>query len=127
MLSFLTIAGLVIAVIVFLNLLSAQNTLRGKGSVARGFGGGKKEKESGPDRVSNVRRFLETPLPEGVSRPRICPVCGSALEQDDFLYAALEPEPESGRKRQAQIYGCRYCLSGDEFYAKKRELSAIDP
>jgi len=58
-----------------------------------------------PSRVFNSK--WNSPGP----RPRICPICGTYLTKNDYLYAAMGPEPgeQSLRKRQVKIYGCPYC------------------
>lgn len=42
-------------------------------------------------------------------RIRLCPVCGTFLRKDEFLYAAISTYTNSEGKKQAQIYGCKYC------------------
>ena len=94
------ILGIGIAVTIFLNLLSAKDSLKKTQ---------KKEKPEGPEILDAKKVFqMKTDRP----RPRICPVCGTLLNQDEYLIAAIEPERE-GQKRQAHIYGCKYCFTTD--------------
>ena len=121
MLFLLSLAGLGIAVVVFLNMLSASQ----KG----GTSGGKDSSNSSedPPRV-NVKKMLKAAAQDtNFPRPRICPVCGTVLAQHEYLTAALEPEPTGGGKRQAQIYGCRYCYLTEGVNLKSQELSQIEP
>jgi cytidyltransferase-like protein len=46
---------------------------------------------------------------KAAERPRICPVCGTPLSQDEYLIAAIFPDLGPNQKRQAHIYGCRHC------------------
>jgi len=36
-------------------------------------------------------------------------MCGAMLRKDEFLYAAISAHVNSEGKKQAQIYGCKYC------------------
>jgi hypothetical protein len=49
---------------------------------------------------------------DGIPRPRICPACGSALKQNEFLYASIDDNVPQGTKKPVHIYGCRYCYLG---------------
>lgn len=118
MLTLVSIVGLALAVIVFLNMLSPPQT-----------GQKKKETHNGhdpenPPRLDN-RKVLRTE--PNVPRPRICPVCGTVLGQEDYLFAALEPEPSTQRKRQAHIYGCRFCVATDGVNLSREKISQIEP
>jgi hypothetical protein len=122
MLTFVTIVGLALAVIVFLNLLQAGNSgaARTKSNEPPGIN---------PRMIARTRKVWEE-HPE-ILRPRICPLCGTMLEQNEYLLAALEPEnpQRKGQKRQAQIYGCPYCVTTDgvnKTKAPERELSELD-
>lgn len=118
MLTLLTIAGLALAIIVFLHLLSAgQRATNQKNSEL--------SRNDPPPRV-NPRGYLNTPSEPGRPRSRVCPLCGTVLTQEDYLFAAISPEPENGGKRQAQIYGCRYCFVLEERADIKRaEINSI--
>ena len=69
--------------------------------------------KAGKDRMNPMMVF-KGEWKEPIPRPRICPICGTFLDKEDFLYAAMEAELPSAskRKRQARIYGCPYCYSG---------------
>ncbi|EPG73989.1 hypothetical protein LEP1GSC058_3065 [Leptospira fainei serovar Hurstbridge str. BUT 6] len=61
-------------------------------------------------------------------RPRICPVCGRLLEKHEYLYAVLFEPASPGVKRQARIYGCRYCYLGlDDSSPVKEEIGKDSP
>ncbi len=53
---------------------------------------------------------------------RLCPICRTALSNNECLICAMEPEvqnlsiqtqqsPEKNKKRQVHIYGCKYCFT----------------
>lgn len=54
----------------------------------------------------NVARALNMKASE---RPRLCPVCGTLLTQEEYLIAAIFPDLGPTQKRQAHIYGCPHC------------------
>jgi hypothetical protein len=68
-----------------------------------------------PKKVFN--RSWDTP------KPRICPMCGSFLNQDEYLFASISP-PVAGGKKQAHIYGCRYCFVGVSRVSEQTESIA---
>lgn len=113
----LTIAGFLIAVIVFLNMLSAGDS-KGK-SPNRSTGDGL------PPRLDNGKVLRQKE--EAGPRPRICPVCGTMLSQDDYLIAAMEPDPGAGKKRRAQIYGCPFCYTTGGVNLESRVLEKVEP
>jgi len=115
MMLFLTIVGIGLALLVFLKSMQVGDTTLSKSA---------KFDETNPP-VLNARKVLT--MPSGEMRPRVCPVCGTVLSQTDYLIAALEPEPKTERKRQAHIYGCRYCVSSGGVNLKQRELTHIEP
>ncbi|MDH5657364.1 MAG: hypothetical protein OEZ34_15740 [Spirochaetia bacterium] len=104
------ILGLVVAVTIFLNLLSAKESLK------------KKEKKEKKDpEILDAKKVFQ--MKSDRPRPRICPVCGTLLNQDEYLLASIEPEKE-GQKRQAHIYGCKYCFTTD---GVNLQLSKMEP
>lgn len=116
MLTFVSIAALGIAVIVFLNFLS-QATPEGKTN--KGYD------RDNPPRLNARRVFEAEPEPDR-PRPRICPICGTLLDQTEYLMASIEPE-RPGRKRQAHIYGCRYCFTTEGVNLEKRpKIKQVD-
>lgn len=96
MLTFVTIAALALALIVFLNALNLPTSAGAKKSPAN------IEKPVTLDTARILRM-------KAAERPRICPVCGTPLSQDEYLIAAIFPDPGPNQKRQAHIYGCRHC------------------
>jgi len=120
MMTLLTMAGFLIAVVVFLNLLTAsESTKKANQSVYS---------RSNPPRLDNGKVLRQTE--ESGPRPRICPVCGTMLSQEDYLIAAMEPDPGAGKKRRAQIYGCPFCYTtgGVNLHQNKElEMEKIEP
>ncbi|MCB1139211.1 MAG: hypothetical protein KDK23_10670 [Leptospiraceae bacterium] len=121
MLTLVAVAGLCLAVIVFLNMLSPSALQPAGGELHKKRSGSNNED---PPRL-DAKRVLK--MEPGPQRPRICPVCGTLLGQTDYLFAALEPEPKTERKRQAHIYGCPYCLDQDGVVRKKKSTTEIEP
>ncbi|MCE9597721.1 MAG: hypothetical protein K8S54_07115 [Spirochaetia bacterium] len=92
MMTFVTLAALAAALIFFLNVI---NMPRGRSLPSK----------QEPPRL-NVARALSMKASE---RPRLCPVCGTLLNQEEYLIAAIFPDPGPNQKRQAHIYGCPHC------------------
>ncbi|MBW7856769.1 MAG: zinc ribbon domain-containing protein [Leptonema sp. (in: Bacteria)] len=116
MMAFLTVIGIGLALLIFLNGLNATDKTRTK----------KKAKSTEEPPILDAKKVLK--MPAGETRPRICPVCGTLLGPEDYLFAALEPEPKTDRKRQAHIYGCPYCVeNGGVNLKRSRELTQIEP
>ncbi len=130
MLTFISIAGFLIAVIIFLNLLQAGSPVKAGvtgSSVNSGFSGRMAHQErKGVPAGSGVAKVLREMKPD-VQRPRICPVCGTVLSQEDYLFAAMEPEPSTNRKRQVQIYGCPFCYDSDGVNLRKNRIETMEP
>lgn len=115
MMLFLTLVGVGLALILFLNGLQAADRVRAP----------KKKKAGEVPPVLDAKKVLK--MPAGEQRPRICPVCGTLLGPQDYLIAALEPEPKTERKRQAHIYGCPFCFETGGVNINRRQLSHIEP
>lgn len=47
-----------------------------------------------------------------IPRPRICPICGTALKKHEYLYASMDENVLPGEKKPVHIYGCKYCYLG---------------
>lgn len=124
MLTLVAVAGLCLAVIVFLNMLSPSVLQPASGAMQKKKSRSGNGKDEDPPRL-DAKRVLR--MEAGPTRPRICPVCGTLLAQTDYLYAALEPEPKTERKRQAHIYGCPYCLDQDGVVRNKKSIAEIEP
>lgn len=74
----------------------------------------------GKDRLDPRAVFQGEWKQKEVPRPRICPLCGTYLSREDYLFSQMGPEPPPGsaRKRQVHIYGCPYCFgsrAGQDF------------
>ena len=103
MVTFVTITGIVLTAAFFLYALSAvDNQSIDKKEKTR------REKESA-QRVGDPRKVYSKEWNPNVPRPRICPMCGAMLRKDEFLYAAISAYVNFEGKKQAQIYGCKYC------------------
>ena len=103
MVTFVTITAVLLTAAFFLYALSAVDNK----SLDQ------KEKER-KDRENNLkvgdpRKVYSKEWNPNVQRPRICPVCGAMLRKDEFLYAAISAHVNMEGKKQAQIYGCKYC------------------
>ncbi|TGL44560.1 hypothetical protein [Leptospira perdikensis] len=103
MVTFLTICGVLFTVAFFLYALSAVDNQSLD----------KKEKErlakEGNLRVGDPRKVYGKEKDPNMPRLRLCPVCGTVLNKNEFLYAAISTYTNSEGKKQAQIYGCKYC------------------
>ncbi|MCE9501633.1 MAG: hypothetical protein K8R21_14205 [Leptospira sp.] len=60
---------------------------------------------------------------KAVPRPRICPICGTALRKSEFLYAAVDEFVSTKQKKQVHIYGCRYCYLGQVDAAQSKAIT----
>ncbi|GBF51686.1 hypothetical protein LPTSP4_32240 [Leptospira ryugenii] len=103
MVTFVTIVGVVITAAFFLYALSAvdNQTLDQKEK--------KRQEKENQLRSADPKKVYSKEWNPDVPRPRICPVCGTFLRKDEFLYAAISAYVNSEGKKQAQIYGCKYC------------------
>ncbi len=101
MMTFVSLLGLGIAAIVFLNLLQAKDTVERIGKPS-------------PPRVKLDSQDAAD-LKDRARMRRICPVCRTGLATEEYLICAMEPEDSSSarRKRQVQIYGCVHCFATD--------------
>jgi len=113
MMSFISLVGFVVAIIIFLNLLSAQG---GKRPIAR---------KDGIERERYDIKKIAAMKEEDGPRPRVCPVCGTLLSQTEYLIASIDRERE-GVKRQAHIYGCPHCYATDGVNMSQ-QLSRMEP
>ncbi len=113
-LTLLSIAGIAIAVVVFLNLINA--------------GGHNAKVANAPDlpRV-NVRRHLQKTAETKHPRLRVCPLCGTVLDRTDYLFASFSEAPPSLGRRQAHIYGCRHCYATDGVNVGMGRMTGVDP
>ncbi|PJZ68353.1 hypothetical protein CH373_17490 [Leptospira perolatii] len=117
MIAFLTFAAALGAAALFFHALYAVDTKRlDKKS--------RKRKEEHDREYGDPRKVYGGNWDPNLPRPRICPVCGKYLDKHEYLYATVFEPPSPGIKRQARIYGCRYCYLGlDENSSKKEESS----
>ena len=71
-----------------------------------------REKKDDSFKGADPRKVFNRKWEDGVPRPRICPACGTALKQNEFLYASMDENVPPGAKKPVHIYGCRYCYLG---------------
>lgn len=106
MLQFLTIALVLGVAAFFLYALSAvDNRSIDKKEKSR-------EKRQREKDSMDPRKVYGKNWDPNLPKPRICPVCGKFLNKDEYLYASILEPASPGQKRQAHIYGCRYCYLG---------------
>lgn len=103
MVTFVTICGALFTIAFFLYALSAVDNK----SIDQ------KEKER-LNKEKNIRsgdpkKVYGKDWDPSLPKLRLCPVCGTVLRKDEFLYAAISSFTNSEGKKQAQIYGCKYC------------------
>ncbi|WP_411823946.1 hypothetical protein [Leptospira sp. 'Mane'] len=103
MVTFVTVCGILFTVGFFLYALSAvdNHSLDKKEKI-------RKAKDDS-FRGADPKKVYSKDWNPDVPRPRLCPVCGTMLRKDEFLYAAISSHINSEGKKQAQIYGCKYC------------------
>jgi hypothetical protein len=104
MMTLLSLAGLIIGVVIFLNLLQAKE------KVDR-IGKPEAPAASGASGAASVKGGSGR-LPAAPQR-RICPVCRTGLTQEEYLICAMDSDLGENRKRQVHIYGCRHCFLTD--------------
>ena len=106
MITFFTIVALFGTIAFFLYALSAyDNTKIDKSEI-------KREKENSSRTGEDPRKVFNEKWDKNIPRPRICPVCGVYLKKHEFLYASISDPVGNETKKQAHIYGCRYCYLG---------------
>ncbi|MDF3821920.1 hypothetical protein P3G55_18595 [Leptospira sp. 96542] len=104
--TFLTVVGVIFTISFFLYFLSAiDNKSLDKKEKER------LEREKNL-RVGDPKKVYSKDWDPNLPRLRLCPVCGTVLRKDEYLYAAISSFTNSEGKKQAQIYGCKYCYLG---------------
>ncbi len=71
-----------------------------------------REKKEEDFKGADPRKVYSKKWDPKVPRPRICPLCGTALKKHEYLYASMDENVLPGEKRPVHIYGCRYCYLG---------------
>jgi uncharacterized protein with PIN domain len=82
-----------------------------------------------PKTPESLQRAIKKTLKENQQkeiekRLRICPICGTILNQTDYLIAAFDEVKDPTKKRKVHIYGCPYCITNDGVLKTKGK---IDP
>jgi hypothetical protein len=98
-------AGIIIAIVVFIYLLSTYESGKEKVKQIRAARAPRPDPSVTPEALSVKSR------PGAAPGERLCPVCRSALSRYEALYAS-QVETRWGPK--IMIYGCRYCYKPDE-------------
>ncbi|WCL48877.1 hypothetical protein [Leptospira sp. GIMC2001] len=107
MITFLTLSAVLATVAFFLYMLSAYDNKNMDRSSSQ------REAEENKFRAADPKKIYSKEWDPNVQRPRICPACGTFLKKDEYLYAAISEYTNSEGKRQAHIYGCKYCYLGE--------------
>lgn len=102
MMTFITLLGFVVGILIFINLIHAKASLDG---IDLSLDEDKRKREARKGRASKV-------ICDAPSR-RICPVCRTGLTQEEYLLCAMQPDPGDGSRRQVHIYGCPHCYLSD--------------
>ena len=102
MMTFVTLLGFVIGILIFINLIHAKAHLDGMDLSLD------EDKQKRAHRKGKSHRVLAD-----APNRRICPVCRTGLTQDEYLLCAMQPDPGNGAKRQVHIYGCPHCFLSD--------------
>ncbi|MCS7204214.1 MAG: hypothetical protein NZ853_00790 [Leptospiraceae bacterium] len=113
---FVTIFGILISVLVILYFLDIVDKTKHRNIV-----------KNEPITSESLRRAINKTLKENQQKPtekrlRICPICGTILNKNDYLIAAFEPIDDPRKKRKVHIYGCPYCLASDGVIKSKEKI-----
>lgn len=106
MITFLTIAVAIGTIGLMLYFLSIYDSNRMDKIEA------KRDKEQSKRTGEDPRKVFNEKWDKNIPRPRICPVCGAYLKKHEFLYASIREPIGNEIKKQAHIYGCRFCYLG---------------
>ena len=112
MMTVISVAGIVLAALVFLHLLQAKDTIDH---------GGKSAVRSQQEQLDRRREKVNAMLRSASTR-RTCPVCRTPLTTNEYLICAMEPESEEDRRRQVHIFGCLHCFSTDGVNVNQYEM-----
>jgi hypothetical protein len=107
MTTFLTLVGVLGAAAFFIYLLAAYDNNSMDKSQA------KRENEESKFKSADPKKIYNKNWDPNVPRPRVCPACGTLLRKEEYLYASISERVNSEGKRQAHIYGCKYCYLGE--------------
>jgi hypothetical protein len=120
MIPLITVIITALGVGIILNFLfkSSENELDAKRK--------EREKKEEAFKGADPKKVFGRKWEEGVPRPRICPACGSALKQKEFLYASIDDNVPQGVKKPVHIYGCRYCYMGISKDSKEVVRDSLD-
>lgn len=119
--SFLSfLVGLIISAVIFLYILDLFDKSKGKNIV-----------RNEPKTPESLQRAIQKTLKENQKkerekRLRICPICGTILDEKEYLIAAFEPIKNPEQKRKVQIYGCIYCFTTDGVNLNQQKIDPID-
>ncbi|PJE01251.1 MAG: hypothetical protein CK427_11505 [Leptospira sp.] len=121
MTTFLTLVGVLGAAAFFIYMLAAYDNKAIDKSQA------KRDKEESKFKSADPRKIYNKNWDPKVPRPRVCPACGTLLKKEEYLYASISEHVNSEGKRQAHIYGCKYCYLGEvNSTSMSNELKELD-
>lgn len=100
MTTLITLFGLAIGVLVFLNLLHTKAKLEGEDLSI-------KEDDNIRNLIKDRRKSKSL---NNAPQRRICPICKTLLLQQEYLLCAMQPEVRNQKRRQVHIYGCPHCF-----------------
>jgi hypothetical protein len=106
MITFLTIVTVLGTIAFFLYALSAYDNK----SIDKAE---QKREKSLENRKIDPKKVYNKNWDPNITRPRVCPACGTLLKKEEYLYASISEYSNSEGKRQAHIYGCKYCYLGE--------------
>lgn len=118
MTTLLTLGGLAIGILIFLNLLHSKARFEGMDLSTNEDNAVRGVRKDGSTRVKRT-------LANAPSR-RICPVCRTPLTPDEYLLCAMDRENKEARKRQVHIYGCPHCFITDGVNVKGTDTVALE-
>lgn len=105
---FLTIAVILATAAGFVYALSFYDTSKADSNEKKR----KLEDDEFQKKTIDPKKIYGKSWERGVVRPRVCPMCGTILSQHEYLFASILPEMMANGKKQAHIYGCKYCFLG---------------
>lgn len=100
MTTIITLFGLAIGFLIFVNLLHTKAKIEGQDLSV--------EEQDSP--LNLLKNKKKSRVLENAPNRRICPICKTVLLQEEYLLCAMEPERKNNVRRQVHIYGCPHCF-----------------
>ncbi|MCB1173581.1 MAG: hypothetical protein KDK39_08455 [Leptospiraceae bacterium] len=114
MMGIITLLGLVVGALIFINLVHAKSQMDGIDLSLEADQRIKKGRKTDP---FNDRSRIRVDH-------RMCPVCRTPLAADEYLMCAMDKERPNQTKRQVHIYGCPHCFITGGVNNQSRVLQA---